>query len=53
MLIKLVPVVGLEPTSLTARDFKSPMFTNFITRALKRPASFMYTRQAVALQIAT
>lgn len=29
----LVPGTGLEPVSLSAADFKSAMFTNFITRA--------------------
>ena len=29
-----VPEVGVEPTSLTAHDFESCMFANFITRAL-------------------
>lgn len=29
-----VPEVGIEPTRLAARDFKSLMYTNFITRAI-------------------
>ncbi len=29
----LVPGIGLEPTSREAADFKSAMFTNFITPA--------------------
>ncbi len=32
--IPFMPEVGVEPTSLAARDFESRMFTNFITPAL-------------------
>ena len=31
----MVPVVGLEPTCRLAGNFKSPVYTNFTTRAME------------------
>ena len=31
--MEVVPGAGLEPASQKARDFKSPAYTNFATRA--------------------
>ena len=37
-ILSVLPLVGLEPTSpIQAKDFKSFMFTNFITRAVQMP----------------
>lgn len=35
MSFKMVAAVGLEPTNLTASDFKSLVFTNFTTQPLE------------------
>jgi hypothetical protein len=47
LVLRMVPGTGLEPASLAAADFKSAMFTNFITPAERtRFYHFAYTLQS-------